>query len=98
MENYMTVEECRELTGDSALFIRKKLEVGEYVGKCVGSRKRKTYKISRYWLYSNVLYWSEWKIKEYHQSPKGRYWLAYDPEESRRKKEPIAVGSNIIVN
>lgn len=98
MENYMTVQEVRELTGDSELYIRNKVKTGEYAGKYVGSKKRKEYKVYRFWLYSNVLYWPEWKIKEYHNSLRGRYWLAYDPEESRRKKEPIAVGSNIIVN
>lgn len=96
MENRMTVHEAMELSGDSRLYIQNKIEKGEYVGKFVKGRKRNTYSISRYWYYTNVLGWEEWRVKEYHNTIKGKTWLAYDPEANKRKKEPITLGSTIV--
>lgn len=97
MENMMTVQEVNELTNKSALFIRKKIENGEYVGEFTNNGKRKAYSVSRYWLYTQVLFWPEWKIKEYHNSTKGKMWLSYDPKLALRKKESASTDS-IIVN
>lgn len=92
----MTTQEINELTGDSLLYIRNKIKTGEWKGKYMAG-KQSEYKVYRYWFYANVLFWQEWRIKEYHNSAKGRFWLSYDPYASkRRKKEPAQTGSSII--
>lgn len=97
MENVMTVKEAHELLGGSVneLYIRAQLKNGNYRGRITKSKRRNTYSISRYWFYDNVLGWPKWKIDEYHLTIKGKYWLSYDPNQSKRKKVSDGTETNV---
>lgn len=98
IRNEITVEEAVEISGLTALAIRNAVRKGMVIGSHIENKGRNTYRITRFAFYRMYLGWSDVQIEEYHNSERGKYWLDYDPQENRRKKnkkESVATDSNI---